>query len=101
IPTVAIYQTDVPAYASRYGFALAEPLLWQQVQRIHQRATLNLAPSSYALSQLHDHQIDRLRKWTRGVDTARFTPEKRDEAWRARITSHGERIVGYVGRLAA
>ncbi|WP_141879826.1 glycosyltransferase family 4 protein [Homoserinimonas aerilata] len=101
IPTVAIYQTDVPAYASRYGFPLAEPLLWQQVQRIHQRATLNLAPSSYALSQLHDHQIDRLRKWTRGVDTARFTPEKRDEAWRARIAPHGERIVGYVGRLAA
>jgi phosphatidylinositol alpha 1,6-mannosyltransferase len=38
--------------------------------------------------------------WRRGVDTARFAPEKRDDGWRASVAPGGERIIGYVGRLA-
>ncbi len=36
----------------------------------------------------------------RGVDAIRFAPEHRDDTWRAAVAPHGERIVGYVGRLA-
>ncbi|QEE61622.1 glycosyltransferase family 1 protein [Salinibacterium sp. dk2585] len=101
IPTVAVYQTDVPAYAARYGFRGAEPLLWRQVQRIHQRATLTLAPSSYAEQQLEEHRVTRVRRWGRGVDTERFMPARRDEDWRRAVAPNGERVVGYVGRLAS
>jgi phosphatidylinositol alpha 1,6-mannosyltransferase len=45
-----------------------------------------------------------LRLWRRGVDTARFTPAKRDGDWRRSVLA-GEpvrsKIIGYVGRLAA
>jgi len=34
------------------------------------------------------------------VDTRRFHPSKRDDAWRLAVAPHGERIIGFVGRLA-
>jgi phosphatidylinositol alpha 1,6-mannosyltransferase len=34
------------------------------------------------------------------VDTARFSPDRRDDGWRASVAPAGHRIIGYVGRLA-
>jgi phosphatidylinositol alpha 1,6-mannosyltransferase len=101
IPSVAIYQTEIPAYAARYGMPLLERVLWQQVVNIHDAATLTLAPSSFAVNQLHGNGIQRVHMWRRGVDTARFHPAKRDDGWRASVAGPGERIIGFVGRLAA
>jgi len=100
IPTVAIYQTDIPGYAQRYGMPGAQPALAQHVARIHQRATLTLAPSSAAIDELTAVGVDRLRLWARGVDSVRFHPERRSASWRARVAPNGETIIGYVGRLA-
>lgn len=104
IPTVSIYQTEIPAYAARYGVPWLENMLWQRVENIHQGSTLTLAPSSFALQQLESRGIPRLRLWRRGVDTARFTPAKRDGDWRRSVVAGrplGSKIIGYVGRLAA
>lgn len=100
VPSVAIYQTDVIAYAEKYGVVGAAPLVARHVARLHRRATLTLAPSSAAIAQLEALGIDRLRPWGRGVDAERFAPERRSEAWRRRIAP-GEILVGYAGRLAA
>lgn len=100
IPTVAIYQTDIPGYAERYGMPAAQPVLAQHVARIHQRATLTLAPSSASIAELQAAGVDRLRLWARGVDAVRFRPERRSEEWRRRVAPHGETVIGYVGRLA-
>ncbi|GAA3665420.1 GDSL-type esterase/lipase family protein [Microbacterium marinilacus] len=100
LPSVAVYQTDVIAYAERYGVPGAAPLASAHVARLHRRATLTLAPSSASESQLAALRIDRLRRWGRGVDAERFRPDRRSEAWRARVAP-GELLVGYVGRLAA
>jgi phosphatidylinositol alpha 1,6-mannosyltransferase len=100
LPTVAIYQTDVPGYAARYGVPGLEPALSAHLARLHRRATLTLAPSSSADAQLAALGVPTVARWARGVDTVRFRPERRSDAWRRHVAPGGETIVGYVGRLA-
>lgn len=100
IPSVAVYQTEVTAYAAQYGFPQLESLLWRRLKNIHTKASRTLAPSTFSMDLLARHGLPRLHRWGRGVDTARFSPRHRDEGWRRSVAPNGERIVGYVGRLA-
>ncbi len=100
VPVVSVFQTDVAGFAQRYGFGLAEGWAWRRLERIHGAADRTLVPSSATLAQLQEHGVPRLSLWPRGVDTARFDPAHRDEAWRRRVGAGRPVLVGYVGRLA-
>ena len=100
IPTVAIYQTNIPGYAERYGIAPAAAALSAHVARLHGRATLTLAPSTASIAELTALGVPRLRLWARGVDGVRFTPERRSEELRSQLAPNGELLIGFVGRLA-
>lgn len=99
IPSAAVYQTEIPGYAARYGAPFLEEALWSHVHALHSLATVTLAPSSSAVHALHDHGVQRVHLWRRGVDAVRFDPARRDEALRQEIGG-GRRLIGYVGRLA-
>jgi glycosyltransferase involved in cell wall biosynthesis len=100
LPTVASFHTDVARYAHHYGGGFLAPLLWGYMRTLHNRASLNLCPSSTVLKDLRAHGFRRVRWWRRGVDTARFNPGPRDEALRARLSDGHphEFLVVYVGR---
>ena len=100
IPSVAVYQTDVPGYASRYGIPALETYLWQRVKGVHQAATLTLAPSTASIRQLQRLGVSDLRLWGRGVDGVLFHPSKRSDALRSAWAPNGERVIGFLGRLA-
>ena len=100
LPIVAVYQTDVPGYATRYGLKGTASLLWRRVRDIHGHATLNLVPSTATQRALEEQGVRRIRMWRRGVDSERFTPDNRSHAWRRSVSPGGERLVGFVGRLA-
>lgn len=107
LPSVAIYQTDVPAYLAQHAGPAgprAADAAWRWVRRVHSHADRTLAPSSSTLAQLRSHGVPRTALWRRGVDSALFHPGRGASdavaGLRSRLAPGGEVLVGYVGRLA-
>jgi phosphatidylinositol alpha 1,6-mannosyltransferase len=100
LPAVAVYQTDIPAYARVYGVGMTETAAWSWLRRIHNAAARTLAPSTAAAAVLHARGIERIWLWRRGVDCVRFDPAHRSPALRRALAPNGETLIGYVGRLA-
>jgi phosphatidylinositol alpha 1,6-mannosyltransferase len=110
LPAVAVYQTDVPAYAAAYakrrGGAMLRPrgvgeaAAWRWLRAIHNAADRTLAPSTASATALHEHGVERVWLWRRGVDAVRFDPGHRSVALRRALAPQGQILIGYVGRLA-
>jgi phosphatidylinositol alpha 1,6-mannosyltransferase len=108
LPTVAVYQTDMPSYIRQHGPGAvgrgAARAAWRWIRRMHEAADLTLAPSSATLAELRAHDIPRTALWARGVDAGQFHPgwqlDAGTRALRRSLAPGGETLVGYVGRLA-
>jgi len=100
IPTVAVWQTDLPAYTRAYHLTAFEQLVWHRLRSIHSRARVNLALSECTAKALAAQGIGGLAVLPHGVDTDRFHPRYRDPDLHDALTPERELLVGYVGRLA-
>ncbi len=100
VPTVAVFQTDVPGFAKSYGIPIAYRTAWAWFRHLHRHADRTLAPSSSAIENLVAQRIPRVYLWARGVDIAGFAPSARDGTLRHAWSPDGKPIVGFVGRLA-
>jgi len=105
IPTVAVYQTDIPGFLRQYGVPADAPVA-KWVGRIHRRSTRTLVPSRSSYAQLEGLGVPNLHVWGRGVDLDLFGPENRTselhDKWARAGKKNGDLVVvGDVGRLAA
>ncbi|MGI5214606.1 glycosyltransferase family 4 protein [Plantactinospora sp. CA-290183] len=100
LPAVAVYQTDIAAYARAYRVRMTEAAAWRWLRWVHNSAARTLAPSTPTMAALREHGIERVWRWQRGVDSERFDPANRSPALRRLLAPNGELLVGYVGRLA-
>jgi glycosyltransferase involved in cell wall biosynthesis len=102
IPAVASYHTRYETYLRHYWYlAFLEGTLKRSLRRFYGACREVYVPSdSVRETLLADGLKDNFKPWPRGIDTARFAPDKRDPAWRAR---HGigpdELVILHVSRL--
>ena len=68
VPTVAVYQTDVPGFAASYGIPMTTRAAWAWFRHLHSLADRTLAPSSVTMESLVAHRFPRVHRWARGVD---------------------------------
>jgi len=86
LPTIAVYQTDMPGYARVYGTGrLGEAAAWGWLRRIHNAADRTLAPSTASADSLRANGVERVWVWGRGVDTRLFDPGRRSERLRREL----------------
>jgi phosphatidylinositol alpha 1,6-mannosyltransferase len=100
LPTVAVYQTDVAAYARAYRVGMTEGAAWRWIRTVHNAANRTLVPSSESGLALTAHGVERIHLWRRGVDDVQFHPGRRTIGMRRVLAPDNEVVVGFVGRLA-
>lgn len=102
IPTLSVYQTDIAGFARHYGLTMAHDSLKRWVAKIHTRTSRTLAPSKWSCEDLRASGVSNVHLWPRGVDSEKFSPNKRDITLRCNLLGKrpDRKLVGFVGRLA-
>jgi phosphatidylinositol alpha 1,6-mannosyltransferase len=102
IPAVATYHTRYETYLKHYWYLTwLEGWLKRYLRDFYAACREVYVPSeSTRAALLADGLRDNLKPWPRGIDTARFTPDKRSDAWRGRLgIGVNEIVILHVSRL--
>lgn len=101
IPVIASAHTDYEKYARRYGVPWLIRVGWIYLRWFYNHAELVLSPSRVYQRTLGTRGVRHTGLWSRGVDSALFTPARRSAAWRSRFgVGPADLLVTYIGRLA-
>lgn len=102
VPLVGSVHMDIDTYVTQYAGAWGLPIAWGYFRLWHNRAAVNLAPSTATLSQITQHGIQRGQHWQRGIDLTHFRRLPRNQAMRNRLSNQhpDDLLVLYVGRLS-
>ena len=101
-PVVHLYTTDMPGYLQAYRAPFMVPVMNHLLRWMGNRSVITLCPTEIIRADLESRGVEPLGIWGRGVDTALFNPERRNEEARLLLTK-GELsrpLVLFVGRLA-
>jgi phosphatidylinositol alpha 1,6-mannosyltransferase len=101
LPVVASMHTRFETYLRYYHLAAFEPIMRAVLRRFYNRCTQVAVPNDVMAQVLRSYGVTTaIGTWARGVDTAIFSPQKRDLAWRRSIGfGDDDLVLGFTGRL--
>jgi glycosyltransferase involved in cell wall biosynthesis len=103
IPVCGTYHTDFPRYARELtGDPGIEEVGWRFMRWFYGQLDRVAAPTDSVRRDLVSQGLDarRIRVVGRGVDTAKFSPLRRDAAWRREWGGQHSLILLYAGRIS-
>lgn len=102
IPVASGFHTRFDEYMRDYGAAFLQPLALRWMRRFHNTASATLVPTCELSDFLNGQGFATVVHLPRAVDTARFHPDKRDQALRDAwgVAEDGLAVI-YLGRIAA
>ena len=102
VPFVSSYHTSFTAYAGHYGLGLLATPGWAYLRWFHNGGQRTYCPTQSIVNEVTAQGFVGCSVWSRGVDSDRFSPSYRSEAFRERLGADADTlVVSYVGRLAA
>ena len=102
IPVTSSFHTNFDQYTRDYRIGWLKPVVAAWLRHVHNRTLRTFVPTHDLLARLKDEGYENLRMLSRGVDTALFTPTRRDESLRAMWgAAPNDPVVIHVGRMAA
>jgi phosphatidylinositol alpha 1,6-mannosyltransferase len=101
IARIASLHTRFETYPRYYGLGFLEPLAERLLTRFYNRVDRVLVPGALLGDILRGWGVRTpTTVWSRGVDHDRFTPARRDLAWRKSLgIGENEVAIGFLGRL--
>ncbi len=102
VPVVASIHTRFETYLEYYGFGFARPLMEMMLRRFYAGLDEVFVTTPGFGEMMRDARIiaNEPAVWSRGVDKARFNPQRRSSEWRWSLgIGDSEPVIGFVGRL--
>jgi glycosyltransferase involved in cell wall biosynthesis len=102
VPVVASIHTRFETYLEYYGFGFARPFLELMLRRFYAGLDEVFVTTPSFGDTMRDAGIISREPavWSRGVDKARFNPQRRSQEWRWSLgIGDNEAVIGFVGRL--
>jgi glycosyltransferase involved in cell wall biosynthesis len=102
ISVVSGFHTNFHLYSAHYNLGIISNLGYRYMRWFHNRTAATLVPTQQQADELTSHGFERVRVMARGVDSQRFSPEKRSAELRKEWgVKENDLVLLYVGRIAA